>query len=151
MKLSTSTESRTTTTTPLTWPFALIRETAVLHGDRSGVKVGPVGRTQRRFIIWIEVPPDLPDREADRRWLVNVLTHSAELVRDHVPSQTRIRSIVWQTRFSRSGDSPSLSSDRSARAEGRLPLWATSGTVAVAGLMWSSPTLSPDRRTVALH
>jgi hypothetical protein len=31
------------------------------------------GRSQRRFIVWIDVPGDLPDAQAGRRWLLSAL------------------------------------------------------------------------------
>ena len=57
--------------------------------DWQGVKAGPVGRAQKRFVVWIEVPPDLPDGEADREWLTGVLTEVADLIREHVPRRSK--------------------------------------------------------------
>jgi hypothetical protein len=57
--------------------------------DWSGIKPGPVGRTQRRFIIWIEVPPDLPDSTADRAWLAGTLNEAARLVREYLPRKSK--------------------------------------------------------------
>jgi hypothetical protein len=57
--------------------------------DWRGIKPGPVEQEQRRFIVWIEVPPGLPDAEADRRWMLDVLARTAELIREHVPPQSK--------------------------------------------------------------
>jgi hypothetical protein len=69
-----------------------------------GPRPGMVGRSQRRFIVWIGVPPDLPDARADREWLVLVLAEVAELVRQYLPTKSCF------------GDAVSLSRHVSARA-----------------------------------
>jgi hypothetical protein len=54
-----------------------------------GPRPGMVGRSQRRFIVWIGVPPDLSDARADREWLVLVLAEVAELVRQYLPTKSK--------------------------------------------------------------
>jgi hypothetical protein len=54
-----------------------------------GPRPGMVGRRQRRFIVWIGVPPGLPDAQADREWLVLVLAEVAELVRQYLPTKSK--------------------------------------------------------------
>jgi hypothetical protein len=48
-----------------------------------------VGRRQRRFIVWIGVPPDLRDARAGREWLVWVLAEVAEIVRQYLPAKSK--------------------------------------------------------------
>lgn len=54
-----------------------------------GIKPGMVGRKQRRFIIWIEVPPVLTTRQALTGWMQIALSESAAIVRDYLPRKGR--------------------------------------------------------------
>jgi hypothetical protein len=54
-----------------------------------GVTPGPVGRTQRRFIIWHSVPKGLETPEQVRAWLVEVLPETERLVREILPTKSK--------------------------------------------------------------
>lgn len=54
-----------------------------------GVTPGPVGRTQRRFIVWHSVPKGLDTPEQVRAWLVGVLPETERLVRDFLPTKSK--------------------------------------------------------------
>jgi hypothetical protein len=54
-----------------------------------GVQPGPVGRTQRRFVIWHSVPKGLETPGQVRRWLVDVLPETERLVREHLPRKSK--------------------------------------------------------------
>lgn len=53
--------------------------------EGTGVRAGMVGRKQRRFIIWIEVPPSLPNRDAYAEFVTDALTQAASIVREYLP------------------------------------------------------------------
>jgi SAM-dependent methyltransferase len=57
------------------------------HEYAAGVGIRPrlVGRTQKRFIIELEVPPSLADRAAYRDWYLYALGRAAEITREHLP------------------------------------------------------------------
>ena len=55
-----------------------------------GVAPGPVGRTQRRFVVWHSVPKGLATPEQVRAWLVTVLPDTERLVREHLPTKSRV-------------------------------------------------------------
>ena len=68
-----------------------------------GVKPGPVGRTQRRFIVWHSVPKGLETPRDVRRWLVSVLPKPSDLFGNTCyASQRRIQQRNWPTRWQRS-------------------------------------------------
>jgi hypothetical protein len=50
-----------------------------------GVRPGPVGRTQRRFIIWFSVPPSITDSGQAWAWYVDQLPEAIRLVREYLP------------------------------------------------------------------
>jgi hypothetical protein len=54
-----------------------------------GVTPGPVGRTQRRFIIWHSVPKGLETPEQVRAWFVEVLPETERLVRQFLPRKSK--------------------------------------------------------------
>ena len=54
-----------------------------------GVTPGPVGRTQRRFIVWHSVPQGLETPEQFRTWLVEVLPETERLVREYLPTKSK--------------------------------------------------------------
>ena len=54
-----------------------------------GIRPGMVGRTQRRFIVKVEVPPALPDLTAYRSWMAEALDEVADIVRDHLPTKAK--------------------------------------------------------------
>jgi len=54
-----------------------------------GIRPGMVGRTQRRFIINLEVPPGMADRQAYATWITQALTTAAEIVRDVLPRRSK--------------------------------------------------------------
>ncbi len=58
-------------------------------GESYGVKPGPVGRTQRRFIVWHSVPKGLETPREVRQWLVSVLPETERLVREHLPRKSK--------------------------------------------------------------
>ena len=68
----------------LTWPN--FRE----PDEPPGVAPGPVGRTQRRFTVWHSVPKGLATPEQVRAWLVTVLPDTERLVREHLPTKSRV-------------------------------------------------------------
>ncbi len=53
-----------------------------------GVMPGPVGRSQRRFIVWHSVPQGLESPEQVRAWLVEVLPETERLVREYLPTKS---------------------------------------------------------------
>jgi hypothetical protein len=55
----------------------------------TGIRPGPVGRTQRRFIIWIEVPPKLADEATYNDWMTGCLSEAATIVRQHLPRKSK--------------------------------------------------------------
>lgn len=55
----------------------------------SGVTPGPVGRQQRRFIVWHSVPKGLDTPEQVRLWLVEVLPETERLVREYLPTKAK--------------------------------------------------------------
>lgn len=59
------------------------------EAEFDGVRPGPVGRTQRRFIVWHSVPLGLETEEGVRRWLADALVETARLVREHLPAKSR--------------------------------------------------------------
>jgi hypothetical protein len=54
-----------------------------------GVKPGPVGRTQRRFIVWHSAPQGLDTVVKVRAWLVEVLPETERLVREYLPTKSK--------------------------------------------------------------
>ena len=54
-----------------------------------GVTPGPVGRTQRRFIVWHRLPKGLVTEVAVRCWFVKMLPQTEVLVRTHLPRKSR--------------------------------------------------------------
>ena len=54
-----------------------------------GVTPGPVGRQQRRFIVWHSVPKGLDTPEQVRAWLVEVLPETERLVREYLPTKSK--------------------------------------------------------------
>lgn len=54
-----------------------------------GVQPGPVGRTQRRFIVWHSVPSGLDADDRLRDWFTSVLPEAARLCREHLPTKSR--------------------------------------------------------------
>ncbi|MGV8978473.1 MAG: hypothetical protein ACOH17_10550 [Cellulomonas sp.] len=54
-----------------------------------GVTPGPVGRTQRRFIVWHSVPQRLEQPDQVRAWLVEVLPETERLVREFLPTKSK--------------------------------------------------------------
>lgn len=54
-----------------------------------GVTPGMVGRRQRRFIVWHSVPKGLETPRAVRGWLVEVLSDTERLVREHLPTKSK--------------------------------------------------------------
>ena len=57
--------------------------------DPPGATPGPVGRTQRRFIVWHSVPKALDTPEQVRAWLVEVLPETERLVREFLPTKSK--------------------------------------------------------------
>ena len=57
--------------------------------DFTGVQPGPVGRKQRRFIVWHSVPLGLETTDAVRAWLAGVLPETARLVREYLPTKSK--------------------------------------------------------------
>lgn len=55
------------------------------HAAGVGIRAGMVGRKQRRFIVNLEVPPAMTDRQSCRMWIGVALTAAAALVRDLLP------------------------------------------------------------------
>lgn len=53
-----------------------------------GVTAGPVGRTQRRFIIWHRLPQGLVDSAQVRAWFVANLVETERLVREYLPTKS---------------------------------------------------------------
>jgi hypothetical protein len=51
----------------------------------TGIRPGLVGRKQHRFIINLEVPPGLTDRETCGAWIGNALAVAAQITRDYLP------------------------------------------------------------------
>jgi hypothetical protein len=58
-------------------------------GQPPGVTPGPVGRTQRRFIVWHSLPQGLDTPERVRSCLVELLPETERLVREFLPSKSR--------------------------------------------------------------
>lgn len=54
-----------------------------------GVSAGPVGRSQRRFIVWHSVPKGLQTVRDVRGWLAEVLPETERLVRDYLPTKSK--------------------------------------------------------------
>lgn len=54
-----------------------------------GVSAGPIGRSQRRFIVWHSVPKGLETPGAVRAWLVDVLPETERLVREYLPRKSK--------------------------------------------------------------
>jgi hypothetical protein len=54
-----------------------------------GVSSGPVGRSQRRFIVWHRLPEGLVTPEEVRAWFVSVLPETERLVREHLPQKSK--------------------------------------------------------------
>ena len=55
------------------------------HAAGVGIRPRMVGRTQKRFIIELEVPPELGDRATYRHWYGYALTEAAAITREHLP------------------------------------------------------------------
>ncbi|KGN35030.1 hypothetical protein N802_01760 [Knoellia sinensis KCTC 19936] len=55
----------------------------------TGIRPGMVGRKQKRFIVDVEVPPDLGDLDAYRAWMATALAEVAAIVRDHLPTKNK--------------------------------------------------------------
>ena len=55
----------------------------------TGVRPGMVGRKQRRFIINLEVPPDLTDRAGIHVWITVALEQAAEITRACLPRKSK--------------------------------------------------------------
>jgi hypothetical protein len=54
-----------------------------------GVAPGPVGRAQRRFVVWHWVPQGLQTPQEVRAWLVEVLPETERLVREYLPTKSK--------------------------------------------------------------
>jgi len=54
-----------------------------------GVSAGPVGRSQRRFIVWHRLPEGIATAETVRAWFVSVLPETERLVREHLPRKSK--------------------------------------------------------------
>jgi hypothetical protein len=54
-----------------------------------GVVPGPVGRSQRRFIVWHSVPRGLDEASAVLAWLAGALVETADLVRTYLPTRSK--------------------------------------------------------------
>lgn len=54
-----------------------------------GASAGPVGRTQRRFIVWHRLPEGLEDPSEVRAWLGTELVATESLVRDYLPRKSK--------------------------------------------------------------
>jgi hypothetical protein len=54
-----------------------------------GVTPGPVGRSQRRFIVWHSVPKGLETPQDVRAWLVEALLETERLVREYLPRRSK--------------------------------------------------------------
>jgi len=54
-----------------------------------GVTPGPVGRSQRRFIVWHSVPKGLETAGQVRAWLAAVLPETERLVREYLPTKSK--------------------------------------------------------------
>lgn len=54
-----------------------------------GVTPGPVGRTQRRFIVWHTLPRGLDTADKVRAWLVGHLQETERLVREYLPTKSK--------------------------------------------------------------
>jgi hypothetical protein len=54
-----------------------------------GITAGKVGRTDPRFIVWHRPPLGLDTVSAVRAWMIDLLPHTAKLVRDHLPTKSR--------------------------------------------------------------
>jgi hypothetical protein len=54
-----------------------------------GVSPGPVGRSQRRFIVWHRLPEGLTDATAVRQWFATALVETESLVRDYLPRKSK--------------------------------------------------------------
>lgn len=63
--------------------------TSFTPADEPGVSAGPVGRTQRRFIVWHTLPTGLDTPVAVRTWLVEHLPETERLVRDYLPTKSK--------------------------------------------------------------
>jgi SAM-dependent methyltransferase len=50
-----------------------------------GIRPRMVGRTQKRFVIELEVPPALESRAAYRAWYTEALSEAAAITRDYLP------------------------------------------------------------------
>jgi hypothetical protein len=62
-----------------------------------GIRPGVVRRTQKRFIIDLEVPPSLEDRTAYRRWYGQSLAEAVVIAREYLPRKVGpIRQIGWR-------------------------------------------------------
>ncbi|WP_148616467.1 hypothetical protein [Nocardioides rubriscoriae] len=53
-----------------------------------GVTPGPVGPTQRRFVVWHSVPQGLATPGEVRAWLVDALVETERLVREYLPTKS---------------------------------------------------------------
>jgi hypothetical protein len=54
-----------------------------------GASPGPVGRTQRRFIVWHRLPEGLNEPNEVRAWFASALVETESLVREHLPRKSR--------------------------------------------------------------
>lgn len=54
-----------------------------------GVSPGPVGRTQRRFIVWHRLPEGMEDVSAVRGWFASALVDTEALVREYLPRKSK--------------------------------------------------------------
>jgi len=54
-----------------------------------GIRPGMVGRKQRRFIINLEVPPELKDRAGVDVWITAALEEAAAITRAYLPRKSR--------------------------------------------------------------
>jgi len=54
-----------------------------------GIRPGMVGRKQRRFIINLEVPPELTDRAGIDVWITAALEEAADITRAYLPRKSR--------------------------------------------------------------
>ena len=57
--------------------------------EQPGVTPGPVGRTQRRFIVWHTLPTGLDTADNVRGWLVTHLPETERLVREYLPTKSK--------------------------------------------------------------
>jgi hypothetical protein len=57
--------------------------------EAPGVTPGPVGRHQRRFIVWHTLPTGLDTADRVRDWFVAHLPETERLVREYLPTKSK--------------------------------------------------------------